>query len=368
MSTRIAIVCPIASGGGITEAFFNSLEMLQRQGATPIAIVPEQFSFLERLEATGLELHTVANLERGGTWNFLLQTVRLRQAIRRAKPDILVLNNGRHVAAQKRTNPDLPIVAIYHGGKPQRYAKADRVIAVNDALVRELITLGFPKECIAVVDNALPVDSLPPFPKRKKNLDFVAGTLCLMEHVKGLDLMIRALAALKSRGVMVRFLIAGQGPQEHALKQLAKSCAVEDQLDFVGWVSNTPDFLKKLDLYVAPSRSESWGLGIVEAFAAGLPVISTQTPGPVRVSGNGETAILVPTEDHHALATAIEKVVKDPKLADHLARAGYERCAERYLLPKVAPLFHSEVMQVLKTDPNGDTCFPRQMPTTRPET
>lgn len=353
MSTRIAIVCPIASGGGITEAFFNSLEMLQRQGATPIAIVPQQFSFLERLEATGLEIHTVANLERGGAWNFLLQTARLRHAIKRAKPDILVLNNGRHVAAQKRANPGLPIVAIHHGGHPKRYRKADRVITVNDALASELLSLGRPEERIAVVDNALPVDSLPPFPERKqKTSNFVVGTLCLLEHIKGLDLMIRAVAELKSRGLRVQFQIAGQGPQEQALKQLAASREVSDQIEFTGWVSNKPNFLEKLDLYVAPSRSESWGLGIVEAFAAGLPVVSTQTPGPIRVSGNGEAAILVPTEDHHALADAVERLAKNPKLAAQLARAGYDRCAEHYLLPKVAPLFHREVMQVLKTGPD----------------
>lgn len=353
MSTRIAIVCPIASGGGITEAFFNSLEMLQRQGATPIAIVPQQFSFLERLKATGFETHTIANLERGGAWNFLLQTARLRHAIKRAKPDILVLNNGRHVAAQKRANPDLPIIAIHHGGNPKRYLKADRVLTVNDALAAELQARNYPKECIAVVDNALPVDSLPPFPKRQqKTSNFVAGTLCLLEHIKGLDLMIRAVAELKSRGLRVQFQIAGQGPQEQALKQLAASCEVSDQIEFTGWVSNKPNFLEKLDLYVAPSRSESWGLGIVEAFAAGLPVVSTQTPGPMRLSGDGDTTILVPTDDHHALADAVERLAKNPKLAAQLARAGYDRCAEHYLLPKVATVFHREVMQVLKTGPD----------------
>lgn len=351
MSTRIAIVCPIASGGGITEAFFNSLEMLQREGATPIAIVPEHFSFLERLEATDLEHHAIKGLERGGTWNFLLQTARLRQAIIHAKPDILVLNNGRHVAAQKLANPGLSVVAVHHGGNPKRYGKADKVIAVNDTLALELQACNYPSERIVVVDNALPIDRLPAFQKRKeKTTDLIAGTLCLLEPIKGLDLMIRAIAELKSRGLRVRFRIAGQGSQEQALKQLANACEVNDQIEFLGWVSNKSDFLETLDFYVAPSRSESWGLGIVEAFAAGLPVVSTQTPGPMRLSANGEVALLVPTNDHHALAVALARLAKDPKLATQLARSGYDRCAEHYLISKIAPIFHSEVLQALETN------------------
>jgi glycosyltransferase involved in cell wall biosynthesis len=349
MSTRIAVVCPIASGGGITEAFFNSLEMLRRQGATPIAIVPERFRFLDRLKATDVQLHTVKDLEHGGAWNLLMQSIRLRRAIRHAKPDILVLNNGRHVAAQKLSSSNLAVVAVYHGGKPQRFTEADRVIAVNDDLMDELVKLGYPAKRATVVDNALPMDSLPPFQRRKNSgAEFVAGTLCTLEYVKGLDLMIRALAKLKSRGVPVRFLIAGQGPEEEALKQLAASCSVEDEVEFFGWVSEKQSFLEKLDVYVAPSRSESWGLGIVEAFSAGLPVVSTQTPGPMRVSEGGETAILLPVDDYHQLAGTIEALTKDSGVAERLARAGYERCAERFLLPKIAPLFHKEIIKVLE--------------------
>lgn len=351
MSTRIAIVCPIASGGGITEAFFNSLEMLQRQGATPIAIVPEQFSFLERLKATGFDIHTIAGLERGGTWNFLHQTARLRQAIKRAKPDILVLNNGRHVAAQKRANPGLPIVAIYHGGKTQRYVKADRIITINDDQRGYMISMGYPANRVVVVDNALPLEMLPPYVARQSRSNPpTVGTLRLLEPAKGIDTLIEAIAELAGRGLRLETRIGSNGSQKEKLVALAKRLGVQDLVHFDGWIEDKDAYFDAMDIYVLPSRAEEWGIGVVEANAARLPVIATNTLGPKRIVEHNVTGLLVPKEDPVAMADAIAAVASDTELAERLAKAGYERCAERYLLPKIAPIFYREIMQVLKNE------------------
>lgn len=348
MSTRIAIVCPIASGGGITEAFFNSLEMLQRQGATPIAIVPEQFSFLDRLKATGFDIHTIAGLERGGTWNFLLQTARLRQAIKRAKPDILVLNNGRHVAAQKRANPGLPIVAIYHGGKTQRYAKADRIITINDDQRGYVISMGYPANRVVVVDNALPLETLPPYVARQSRSNPpTVGTLRLLEPAKGIDTLIEAIAELAGRGLRLETRIGSNGSQKEKLVALAKRLGVQDLVHFDGWIEDKDAYFDAMDIYVLPSRAEEWGIGVVEANAARLPVIATNTLGPKRIVEHNVTGLLVPKEDPAAMADAIAAVASDTELTERLAKAGYERCAERYLLPKIAPIFYREIMHVL---------------------
>ncbi len=348
MSTRIAIVCPIASGGGITEAFFNSLEMLQREGATPIAIVPEQFRFLERLEATDLEHHTIKGLERGGTWNFLLQTRRLRQAIKRTKPDILVLNNGRHVAAQKRANPGLPIVAIYHGGKTQRYAKADRIITINDDQRGYMINMGYPPDRVVVVDNALPLETLPPYVARQSRANPpTVGTLRLLEPAKGIDTLIEAIAELAGRGLCLETRIGSNGSQKEKLIALAKRLGVQDLVHFDGWIEDKDAYFDAMDIYVLPSRAEEWGIGVVEANAARLPVIATNTLGPKRIVEHDVTGLLVPKENPAAMADAIAAVASDTELAERLAKAGYERCAERYLLPKIAPIFFHEITHVL---------------------
>lgn len=350
MSMRIAIVCPIASGGGITEAFFNSLEMLRRQGATPIGIVPTDFHFLDRLKDTGLEVHTVKDLERGGSWSFFLQSIRLKKAVRDAQPDILVLNNGRHVASQKRLNPKLPVVSIYHSGKFQRNMRADRIITINDDQVGFLTAIGYPAERIVVVDNALPVETLAPYQAKPiSNAQPVIGTLRLLEPAKGVDTLIEAIAELAKRGHRLETRIGSNGSQKETLMALSQRLGVQEHVRFDGWIEDKNAYFDAMDIYVLPSRAEEWGIGVVEANAARLPVIATDTLGPKRIVEHEVTGLLVPKENPVAMADSIERLINNPALAQRLAHAGYERCAERYLLPKIAPVFYREITKVLET-------------------
>lgn len=350
MPVRVAIVCPISGGGGITEAFFNSLEMLAQQGLTAIAIVPSDFIYKERLTEVVVEQHFVSGLGRGGHLNVILQAFRVKQVITRVRPDILLLNNGRHVAAVKKILPNLPIVAIFHGGKPQRFRKADRVIAINDDQVSSLTCLGYSQLNTAVVDNVLPADALPRYePGPKAHTNYTVGTMALLEQVKGVDVLIKAVAIVLQRGSNLRLRIAGTGPEKTNLEKLVGTLGIEDQVHFAGWVNDQLSFYRQLDLFVLPSHSEEWGLVIVEAQAASLPVIATSTRGPRRIIDDGLTGLLVPIADPTAMADAIEALINEPDKAEQLARAGHDRCGERYILPKMAPIFAKEVLEVLET-------------------
>lgn len=359
MLARIANICPIAGGGGITEAFFNSLDMLRQQGTKPIAIVPTNFAYKRRLSETGIETYFVAALERGGRLNLLKQAFRLKQTINKAKPDILILNNGRHVEIAKTILPNLPVVAIFHGGKPQRFLRADRVIAINEDQVASLIRLGFPASQTAIVDNVLPANCLAPYePQSSHSPNPVVGTMCLLDPAKGIDVLIEAVADLKQRSVVVELRIAGTGLAKENLEKLVATLDIETQVHFVGWVDDQLSFYRQLDIFVLPSHSEEWGLVIVEAQAASVPVIATSTRGPRRIIKDGVTGLLVPIGDPIAMADAIKKLITEPDLAEQLARAGYDRCEESYILPKVAPLFTAEVLRVLGVTPDEEHSLP----------
>jgi len=347
-NVRCAVVCPIANGGGITEAFLTSLEMLKAHAITPVAIVPEAFLFLDRLTATGCEIHRLFGLELGGALNVFWQAWSIARAARIAKANILILNNGRHVEAVKRRLRNIPMVAIYHGGKTKRFLAADRVITINDDQLQYLVRAGYPPQRACVVDNALPVEALEPYQPKPRHTDGpVVGSLRLLEPAKGVDVLIEAVAILAARGRRIRTRIGSSGSQEQELRNRVSSLGLADLIEFTGWVGNKAKFLESLDIYVLPSRAEEWGIGIVEANAARLPVIATACLGPKRIVKDGETGILVPIDDPVAMAEAIQQLADDPEHCERLARRAHMHAEANYILPRIAPLFVSNVVRVL---------------------
>lgn len=348
---RCAVVCPIATGGGVTEAFLTSLEMLKAGGVTPVAIVPNAFAFHDRLMAAGHEVHRWPGLERGGALNKVWQAWGIARTARLAKADVLILNNGRHIKAVKRLLPRLPLVAIYHGGKTERFMSADRIITVNDDQLQYLMKSGFPSARAAVVDNALPVHALAPYqPKPRHNDGPVVGTLRLLEPAKGVDVLIEAIGILAARGRLIRTRIGSSGSEEQKLRQRVRSLGLTNLVEFTGWVSDRAKFLDSLDIYVLPSRAEEWGIGIVEANVARLPVIATACLGPKRIVKDGETGVLVPIGDPAAMADAIQRLVDDSQLCGRLAHSAYERAEANYIFPRVAPLFVRNVVRALREE------------------
>jgi glycosyltransferase involved in cell wall biosynthesis len=349
MTIRCAVVCPITTGGGISEAFLVSLNMLRDGGVTPIAIVDEAFALLKIIRDRGYEIQTVSRIQEGGGLHLIRQSLGLARAIKAAKPDLMLLNNGRFVRSLKWLLPKIPMVAIYHSGKVPRYLKADRLITINDDQLGYLIDAGYPADKAVVIDNALPFTALPLYrPRQFKAGEPVIGTLRLLEPAKGIDVLIEAIGILASKGMRLRTLIGSNGSQRAKLETRVKELGIQDIVEFRGWIEDKNAFFNEMDIYVLPSRAEEWGIGIVEANAARLPVIATACLGPKRIVKNGVTGLLVPINDPGSLAEAIMTLAHDPYRAEALARAGYEWCEENYLYPKVQPIFVSEVLKALE--------------------
>jgi glycosyltransferase involved in cell wall biosynthesis len=350
MGVRCAVICPIATGGGISEAFLVSLEMLRDGGVIPVAIVDENFVFLNRMREQKYEIFTIPDIQNGGSLNLVRQSRALSRAIKAAKVDILLHNNGRFVSALKWFLPHLPTVAIYHGGKISRFLKANRVLTINNEQLSYLVDAGYPLEQTAVVDNALPNKSLPIYTPRHFTAGTpVIGTLRLLEPAKGVDVLIEAISLLAKRGMRLKTLIGSNGSQRDKLEAKANALGIADIVEFRGWIGDKAAFFDEMDIYVLPSRAEEWGIGIVEANAARLPVIATACLGPKRIVKDGETGVLVPINDPEAMANAIESLALNPLRAEVLARAGYSWCAENYLYPKVQPIFVREVLETLQS-------------------
>lgn len=158
----------------------------------------------------------------------------------------------------------------------------------------------------------------------------VIGSLSRLETEKGIDTLIRAVAELKGRFPEIRLVVAGSGGQESRLRHLIDMLDCGNEVALPGYVSEPGDFLSCLDIYVQPSRSEAFGLGVNEAMAAGLPVIASKVGGLPEQVVDGETGYLVPPDNVALLADRIARLAKDAKQRRSMGKAGQMRHKDRF--------------------------------------
>lgn len=147
-----------------------------------------------------------------------------------------------------------------------------------------------------------------------------------LEIAKGFDILIRAHALLLGGGVNHRVAIFGEGRDRSTLENLAASLGVKESVSMPGFVPNVIERMRNAIAFVLCSRYEGFGMVLLEAMAAGLPVISADCPtGPAEVLAGGKYGILIPPNDPTALANALRRILLDARLRECFVEAGAKR-------------------------------------------
>ncbi len=188
----------------------------------------------------------------------------------------------------------------------------------------------------------------------------VVGTVKTMAYKYGIDTLIDAFALLVKKmqishadlAARLVLRLVGDGPELDDYKKQAVRLGIAEKVHFVGRVrhARVPEELSKLDIYVALSRldSESFGVAVIEAGAAGRPVVVSDAGGLPEVTVPDKTGLIVPRENAQAAADAIERLVLDPKLRQQLGRAGRERVEKIYNWAACVEQMVSVYNQVIK--------------------
>ena len=139
-------------------------------------------------------------------------------------------------------------------------------------------------------------------------------------------------------------ILIGDGPERHTIEELCRKLGVCDNISFLGKLKETYRALSIADLFVLPSKTESFGLAALEAMASGVPVISSNAGGLPEVNIEGYTGYLSDVGDVDMLANNAIKVLKDPQLHATLKANAANHAATfdiAHVLPRYVALYNS---------------------------
>lgn len=164
--------------------------------------------------------------------------------------------------------------------------------------------------------------------------DFVVGSVGrLLDSHKRFSDLIRAAALLKQKGIPVKLLIVGDGPDLDMLNDLCIALGVREDVFFVGYQGNTAPYFACMDLFALASQMEAFGLVLVDAMLFKLPVVATSVGGIKYVVADGKTGILVDKNAPDLLAGAIGTLFYDEGKRKMLGDAGYQRAMQEFTAP-----------------------------------
>jgi glycosyltransferase involved in cell wall biosynthesis len=167
---------------------------------------------------------------------------------------------------------------------------------------------------------------------------------------KGLLLFVDAAYRLISSMPDVTFLVVGEGPSDY--KQLVQNRVQEYGLNksfrFVSWRRDIPRVLAGVDLLVIAAEEEPFGRTVIEAMAAGVPVVSTRCGGPEEIILNEISGLLIPSRNSSEMAVAIKRILSDPEFATNLVKAGKDRLNQKFTLQAYTDNVQSELEAVIQ--------------------
>lgn len=217
------------------------------------------------------------------------------------------------------SGPEYSIGEKYKDLYEYSFNHADKLIFLSNTW-REIAMQAYilNQKRVEVLYNPCPIVN-PSMPEERENYILFAGTLT---HRKGYDDLIKSFASLASKYPSWKLKLAGNGEIDHG-KELAKQLGIENQVDFLGWINGDEKdkAFRKASIYCLPSYSEGFPMGVLDAWAYNLPVVTSPVGGIPDVAIDNENIMLFTPGDINSLALKLESLMKDSELRTKMSEA-----------------------------------------------
>jgi|TARA_B100001964_G_scaffold81626_1_gene92168 glycosyltransferase involved in cell wall biosynthesis len=307
---------------GGAEVFFTRLAgAFARRGVEQTVVIRPEPTRETVLAGEGA---TIETLPFGGYFDFA--TARgLRRLIETRQPDIVLswMNRATRATRRARRGCSAPFIHVARLGgyyDIAYYADCDHLIGNTPDIVDYLVREGWPETRVHYLPNFIDATALPAIPRDTFDTPDDTTLIVAMGRLhenKGFDVLLQALADLPGHILW----LAGEGPLRGALENQVDANGIARRVRFLGWRDDIAALLAAADVFVCASRIEPLGNVIIEAWAHGVPVVSSAAEGPSQLIDHDHNGLLVPKEDSSALAAAIRRA-SAPNLAKALTVAG----------------------------------------------
>lgn len=242
--------------------------------------------------------------------------------------------------------------------------EAWRVICCSDYMAREIKEIfDLPTDKLEIIPNGVNPENLDveeasgefrsKYALPHEKIVFFVGRLV---REKGIQVLLQGAPQILSAYHDVKFVIAGKGPMEANLKQLAKELGIEHKVCFTGFITDEDrnKLLKIADIAIFPSLYEPFGIVALEAMAAKVPVIVSDTGGLAEIIEHGVDGMKIYPDDVNSLTYNLLEVLRNNEFADNLKEKAWDKINSSYLWPSIAKQTHQVYEKVLNSISDSD--------------
>lgn len=336
-----------AEQGGAETAFVDTCVALKEAGIKVQVAARGNALRSPKLEQAGIKIH---HLPFGGAID-IYTPWKLKQIIRVFNPDIVQTWMSRG-SAKTPANPEKYLKVSRLGGyyNLKYYKDTDYFIANTPDIRSYLVREGIENSRAVHINNfALAETALKPVTKADLDTpeDAVAVlALARLHENKALDVLIKSIVDLPN----IHLWLAGEGPLRMELETLADDLGVAERVHFLGWRDDRAALMQACDICCVPSRHEPFGNVFVQAWAAKVPLVTSNSEGPSQYVHDGEDSLVFAIDDVDGLKNALARLSADKALQTKISETGYRRYLQEFTREKTVEAYLRFYQDILARD------------------
>ena len=328
--------------GGMEQVVVDLVKAIDRGRFEPVVICLMRLGPLgEELRALGLSVHLLPPLTPIVSFLYPAPLVKI---LRQVGAEVVHVHSGCWIkgVVGARLCGVKRVIYTLHGATYGRIctqklmervaaALTDQIVTVSSDLKGQLDAAGhMPMAKVAVIINGIDTERFRSLPLPAPGHPLRIGVIARFEPVKDLGTLLRAMKILQNEGLFPALDLIGDGSERGALEGLATELGLTNQVSFHGFQRETLQYLAAIEIFANTSLSEGTSISILEAMAAGKPVVATAVGGNPALIAEGVNGLLVPPCDPAALAQALKRLIGDESLRRQIGMVNREKARNEF--------------------------------------